>query len=93
MSDIHNIQKSLADRLVAEFEDSDLDSNAASETDASTTDHVVIGLAERVQEKEAAKERAKASEAAPKKKSFQPIGIALVMFAFAAVIIAGETIL
>lgn len=87
MSDLHNLQKSLADRLNAEFEDTNSEANEV------LGDQVVIGLAERVQEKEEASEKAKASEAAPKKRSFQPIGIALVMFAFAAVIITGETIL
>lgn len=93
MSDLHNIQKSLADRLNAEFEDTHSEPDATYQTNEAADDHIVIGLAQRTQEKEEAKEKAKASEPAPKKKSFQPIGIALVMFAFAAVIIAGETIL
>lgn len=89
MSELHNIQKSLADRLNAEFEEP----SSIPETNEVTDGKTVIGLAERAQEKEDAIEKAKTSEAAPRKRAFQPIGIALVMFAFAAVIIAGETIL
>lgn len=88
MSDLHNLQKSLADRLNIEFEDSNAESSEMVE------DQVVIGLAKRAQEKEEAEEKARSLQAsAKKKKTFRPIGIALVMFAFAAVIIAGETIL
>lgn len=89
MSDLHDIQKSLADRLNVEFEES----SAMPETNEVADDHIVIGLAERALEKDEAREKTKASEATPKKRSFQPIGIALVMFTFAAVIIVGETIL
>jgi hypothetical protein len=83
MSDLHNIQKSLAKQLNAEFED------ANSEPGKAFDDQNIVGLAERAQEKEDAKEKVKTSE----KKGYQPIGIALVMFVFAAVVIAGETIL
>lgn len=93
MSDLHNLQKSLADRLNAEFEETNSEPQINPETNELADDQVVIGLAERAQEKADADEKAKASEAVPKKRTFQPIGIALVMFAFAAVIIAGETIL
>lgn len=91
MSDLHNIQKSLADRLNAEYEDTGPVNSEAE------NDQVVVGLAERAQEKMEAEakalEEAKVSETASKKKTFQPIGIALVMFAFVAVIITGEIIL
>lgn len=90
MSNLHDIQKSLADRLDAEFENSTAISDVCDNTD-STGEPTIIGLPERAQEKEVALE--KSSKPAPSKKAYQPIGIALVMFAFAAVIIVGETIL
>ena len=51
MSDLHNLQKSLADRLNIEFEDSHAESSEIAD------DQVVIGLVERAQEKEDAEEK------------------------------------